>query len=92
MSQGRKSWADQQGIKSGVWGEVVDGINIKEANRATVWAITKEDIQTLWQIMHNSYRRKGVKAVVFGVHHGPSVIKYAVFVKDGFLQNVGEED
>lgn len=87
----RKTWADSQGIPTGVMGETINGILISEANRATTYERFKEGIQILKSIEHNNYRRKGVTAVTFGVHFGEE-IKYAVFVQDGFIKDVGEEE
>jgi hypothetical protein len=87
----RKSWADQQGIKTGVMGEIVDGINITESNRATVYEDRREGIESLLNIARENYRKKGVNAVVFGVWYGADKLKYAVFVQNNFLKEVGAE-
>jgi hypothetical protein len=84
----RKSWADRQGIPTGVLGETYKGIHIAEANRATVWEKRKEGIEELITFMENAYTKRGVKAVIFGVHRTPEEISYAVFVQDGFITNV----
>lgn len=86
----RKSWADQQGIRTGVFGEVIDGVEICEKNRATVWEQHRQGIEELREFMQKNYRSKRVPAVLFGVWHG-GVIKYAVFVVDGFLKEVEPE-
>jgi hypothetical protein len=88
----RKSWADRQAIRTGVWGEIQDGIPIKEENRASVWEFRKEGIEALLHIMQKSYRDKKVKAVIFGIDEGQANIKYAIFVQSGFLVPVGEDE
>jgi hypothetical protein len=87
----RKSWADRQGYKTGLWGEIVEGIPIREENRATVFEFRKEGIEALQSYLRQQYTRKGVHAVLFGIE-GNNDIKYAVFVRPGFLKNVDEED
>lgn len=89
--QRRKSWADQQGIRTGVWGEVLNGVTICEDNRATTWEFRQDGIELLRKILHENYLQKGVKAVLFGVDEdGHSAIKYAVFVRSGFLTPVSD--
>lgn len=90
----QKSWADRQGIKTGVMGEVIDGITIAERNRATVYEFRKEGIQQLQHYMRTHYtgHKNRVNAILFGVHFGYDEIKYAVFVEDGFLKEVGEDE
>jgi hypothetical protein len=87
-----KSWADSSGIRTGVLGEVLDcGITIAEKNRATGWEHRRAGIEVLQKICRESYRKKGVNALVFGVYDGPDVIKYAVFVQNGFLTEMDDE-
>ena len=89
----RKSWADQQGIPTGVWGEIYFKIPILEKNRATGWEFRKEGIETLLKICRENYISKGVRAIVFGVDEGNgAAIKYAIFVQNGFLREVTEEE
>lgn len=85
----RKSWADRQAIPTGVWGELVSNIPIREDNRASVWEFRKDGIETLLRIMHSQYRDKGVNCTMFGIDDGKS-IKYAIFVQPGFLKKVTE--
>jgi hypothetical protein len=87
----RKNWADQAGIKTGVMGEIVNGILIDERNRATTWEKRRADIEVLLDIQRNNYRRKGIKAVVFGVPRGQDKY-YAVFVQNGFLREVPDAE
>lgn len=89
----RKSWADRQGILTGVYGEVINGIPIQEKNRATVYEFRKAGIEVLQKITRENYIEKGVQAVLFGIlDEDAGLHKYAVFVQSGFLQNVEEED
>lgn len=90
MKPRRKSWADRQGIKTGIWGEIVDGIPIREENRATVFEFRKEGIQVLQKLLREQYLRKGVNAVLFGIE-GAVDIKYAIYVQSGFLKPVEDE-
>jgi hypothetical protein len=85
----RKSWADRQAIPTGVWGELVNNIPIREDNRASVWEFRKDGISTLLNIMRSQYRDKGVNCTMFGIDDGKS-IKYAIFVQPGFLKKVTE--
>jgi hypothetical protein len=87
----RKSWADRAGIKTGVIGESVDGIPIRESNRASVWEFRKEGIEILQRLAREQYTRKGVRCTLFGVRDG-STIKYAIFVENGFLKDVTEDE
>lgn len=87
----RKTWADRSAIPSGVWGEIVDGVRIAEDNRATGWEYRRDGIETLLRIRDRNYLDKKVNAVVFGVDDGTRV-KYAVFVQDGFLTYVSEDE
>lgn len=88
----RKSWADQQGIKTGVLGETINGITIAECNRATTYEDRRGEIEVLRSILQTNYRSKGVKAVLFGIEVADQRPKYAVFVEAGFLQEVGIND
>jgi hypothetical protein len=90
----RKSWADIQGIKTGVIGETIDGVLISEANRATVFEFYREGIETLRRMARDNYLRKGVKAVLVGTPTGNPAFshKYAVYVISGFLRNVTEDE
>jgi len=86
-----KSWADTVGIPTGVLGEVLSsGVRIAEENRATVWEFRRAGIEVLRKMCKDNYKAKGVNAVVFGVYEGPETVKYAVFVQDGFLTEVGD--
>lgn len=87
----RKSWADSMGIRSGVMGEIVDGVTISEENRATVYETRKEGIEMLRKIWWENYAAKGVQAVLFGIWYGENQVKYAIFVEDNFLREVDEE-
>lgn len=87
----RKSWADRQGIRTGVWGEIVDGIPIREENRATVWEFRKEGIEVLMKLAREQYTKKGVRCTLFGIEEGKN-IKYAVFVQPRFLKEVDEDE
>lgn len=88
--QRRKSWADRQHIPTGFWGDVVNGIVIKEDNRATVWEYRKEGIEELQRLMISQYKDKKVRCTLFGIDDGKN-IKYAVFVQNGFLRKVEDE-
>jgi hypothetical protein len=88
----RKSWADQQGIPTGVWGEVYFNIPILEVNRATGWEFRREGVEILLKMCRENYILKGVRAIVFGVQEGISATKYAVFVQSGFLKQVTEDE
>jgi hypothetical protein len=86
-----KSWTDAVGIPTGVFGEVLSsGIRIAEENRATGWEFRRAGIETLRKMCRDNYQLKGVRATVFGVHDGPDTIKYAIFVQDNFLTEVGD--
>jgi histidinol phosphatase-like PHP family hydrolase len=91
FKQQRKSWADQQGIRTAVFGQTIDNIHIEEKNRATVYERYKEGIQELRAYLQNNYRSKGIEAVLIGIEAGEEV-KYAVFVQDGFLREVGGDE
>lgn len=90
VEQTRKSWADRQGIPTGVMGETISGILISEENRATVYERFKEGIAELKNIEQYNYRHKGVQAITFGVHFN-GTIRYAVFCQNGFIKDVGAE-
>lgn len=90
MGQG-KSWADRQGFPTGVLGETYQGVRISEENRATVYESRREGIEQLRDYLHNNYRRKGIKAVIFGIHRPGDRIEYAVFCEDNFIRNATEE-
>ena len=87
----RKSWADRQGILTGVEGEFHGGVWIEEKNRATVYEYRRAGIETLRDICLQ-YRRKKVKAVLFGTPSPNGQPRYAVYVQSGFLRDVGEDD
>lgn len=80
-----------QGIKTGVFGEIVEGVEISEENRATCYETRREGIEVLQRICWNNYVRKGVDAVLFGVSCGADRYKYAVFVRSGFLRELNPE-
>lgn len=87
-----KSWADRNNIPSGVFGETYRGIPIREKNRCTVWEFRRAGIEMLQKILKENYLDKGVQAVLFGVYDSPERCKYAIFVRDNFLREVGEDD
>lgn len=91
MKPRRKSWADRAGIRTGSWGEVVDGIPIIEDNRATVWEFRKEGIEILMKLAREQYTKKGVNCILFGIDAGKD-IKYAVFVQSRWLIPVDENE
>ena len=86
----RKSWADREGIPTGVEGETYRGIWIRDENRATVFEFRKAGIEVLRKIAVG-YNAKGVKAVLYGTQSSNGH-KYAVYVQDGFLREVGEDE
>ena len=88
----RMTWADREGIATGVMGEIHKGVPINEENRASVWEFRKEGVESLRELLRKSYIKKGIRAVLFGVHNGPDTIKYAIFVQSGFLKLVGDDD
>jgi hypothetical protein len=89
----RKSWADRERIPTGVFGEICNGVTIKEENRATGWEFRRDGIEVLLKIAKESYIKKGIKAVVFGVDgDGKTAIRYAVFVQDGFLVPIDDNE
>jgi hypothetical protein len=92
MRSRRKSWADREGVPSGVWGEVYEGIPIIEENRATGWEYRRDGIEELLKIARENYRVKGVRAYVYGVDDGGVNVKYAIFVQSGFLRPVTEDE
>ena len=91
MTMQRKSWSDQQGIPTGVIGDIYRNggmtINIQEKNRATIYEWRREGIEILQKILRENYLRKGIRAVLFGIHD-TKVIKYAIFVQDNFLKEI----
>lgn len=68
-------------------------IFINEANRATVWCKTEQELDELQQYASSNYLKKGVAAVVAGVFNaqGDRQIGYAVFVESGFLTEVAAD-
>jgi len=89
IEMNRKTWADRQGIATGVLGEVYRGVRIAESNRATVYESEEHGIRVLQRIARENYKRKNVKAVLFGVDDYLNKTRsYAVFVEDGFLREV----
>jgi len=84
------TWAEQQGIPTVRWGDMIDRINIQEENRATVWEFRRAGIEGLLSLMQKAYTSKGIGAVLVGIERGEQV-GYAVFVEDDFLTDVGEE-
>lgn len=87
----RKTFADYAGLPTGIYGERYEGVLICEENRATVFEYRPDGIQQLIDYKNQNYRRKGINACVFGVDDGVT-IKYAVFVKSGFLRDVSEDE
>lgn len=87
----RKTWADRQAIRTGIWNERHDGITICEENRATTWEFRKEGIRQLIDYCQKNYTLKGVKALVYGVDNSKE-IRYAVFVRAGFLRSIPEDE
>ena len=75
-------------------GSKIRDIRIIEKNRATVWETRKQGISLLqnW-VLH--YLRTGINAVLAGVPtnstNGPQY-KYAVFVADGFLTDIPDDN
>jgi hypothetical protein len=87
----RRTWADNKALATGVQGEIWEGITICEKNRATVFEFWPKGIQMLIDICHNWYQRKGVDACVFGIDNGTQ-IAYAVYVQDGFMRDISDEE
>lgn len=92
------TWIDSVGIKNGKLGDVVDGVNITEENRATIYEERKAGIQELLGYQQSNYTKKGVKSVIYGVRlpigtrgeHRTILSKhiyYAIFCEDGFITN-----
>jgi hypothetical protein len=74
-----------------VMGQRIEGINIVEENRATVWMSLDDGVAELRMYMNKNYLLKGVKAILAGVHKGDGLVSYAVFVEDGFLRHTEPE-
>ncbi len=85
------SWAEREGIATGVMGEIHKGIPINEENRATNWESYREGISQLKALLQKAYIKKGIRAVLFGVFDGAELPKYAIFVQPGFLRDVSSE-
>jgi hypothetical protein len=89
----RKTWADLQGLPTGVEGEIVNGITVSDSRRVTEYAERRADIELLVKIKNSNYRSKGVNAVVFGIDKGEGRMCYAVYVEDSFkIYKVEAED
>lgn len=84
----RPSWIQASGIPSGKLGDVVDGIRIIEANRATVYEDCRKGIEELQAFLVSNYTNKGVKAVLYGITSARKTQEFAVFCQDGFITNV----
>jgi hypothetical protein len=92
----RAPWIETSGIRNGRMYDVVDGVRIIEANRATVYERYHEGIVALQSYLQSNYLAKGVKAVLYGVRirtkTKPSrlstTVSYAVFCIDGFLTDI----
>lgn len=86
---------EANGIGTGKMNDVVDGIRIKECNRATVYEEMKGRVQELLDYQAKNYAAKGIKSVVYGVrpvnkktNRPTKHIQYAVFCQDGFITDV----
>lgn len=81
----KQTQAEILGIQSGKLGDVVDGITISEANRATVYDRWVNELLTY---QHN-YSTKGVRSIIYGVKpkKGSDIVYYAIFCEDGFITN-----
>jgi hypothetical protein len=80
------SYIEQQKLQTGVLGEVYRGIPITEETRVSNWAFRKCRIQSLQENLKKVYLAKGIRAVLFGVHDGADIIKFAIFVQPSFLE------
>jgi hypothetical protein len=74
---------------TGAMGEIYKGVRISEETRQTPWAAfesrKKQQLVELQHTLQRDYVGKGLRAVIFGVHDGPQVVKYAIFAPEIFL-------